>query len=48
MDRDRHKIWEIGGLFMTHSFYRSYGFLAAMLGCIVLGCAVGAAWRRLS
>ena len=29
---------------MTHSFYRSYGFLAAMLGCIVLGCAVGAAW----
>ena len=29
---------------MTHSFYRSYGFLAAMLACIVLGCAVGAAW----
>ena len=29
---------------MTHSFYRSYGFPAAMLGCIVLGCAVGAAW----
>ena len=28
---------------MTHSFYRSYGFLAAMLACIVLGCAVGAA-----
>lgn len=22
---------------MTHSFYRSYGFLAAMLACIVLG-----------
>jgi len=31
---------------MTHSFYRSYGFLAAMLACIVLGCAVGAAWPR--
>ena len=29
---------------MTHSFYRSYGFLAAMLACIVLGCAVGAVW----
>ena len=29
---------------MTHSFYRSYGFLAAMLACIVLGCAIGAAW----
>jgi Na+/H+-dicarboxylate symporter len=29
---------------MTHSFYRSYGFLAAMLASIVLGCAVGAAW----
>ena len=22
---------------MTHSFYRSYGFLAAMLACIALG-----------
>ena len=33
---------------MTHSFYRSYGFLAAMLACIVLGCAVGAAWPGLS
>ena len=31
---------------MTHSFYRSYGFLAAMLGCIVLGCAVGAGLAR--
>ena len=31
---------------MTHSFWRSYGFLAAMLGCIVLGCAVGAVWPK--
>ncbi len=29
---------------MTNSFYRSYGFLAAMLACIALGCAVGAVW----
>ena len=27
---------------MTHSFYRDYGFLAAMLACIVLGCAPSA------
>lgn len=29
---------------MTHSFWRRYGFLTAMLGCIVFGCAIGAAW----
>ena len=30
---------------MTHSFWRNYGFLAAMLLGIALGCAVGAVWQ---
>ncbi len=29
---------------MSRSFWKSYGFLAAMLTCIVLGCAVGIVW----
>ena len=29
---------------MTRLFQKSYGFLAVMLGCIVLGCLLGAVW----
>lgn len=29
---------------MSRSFFRTYGFLSAMLLAIVLGCVLGALW----